>query len=456
MVDLKIRWIVATLVAAAVVLSGSSAFADDDDLLRVVVVDIPDGDNRIVADELSHIEGLELMPYDDFIDEVQSRAFNPDTILDNSSDLSWVMDGSNIGLIINFEVEDDQAYRVDFITEEDASSEHDFLADRNAEGAVVRGGAAIIRLELEQFLGERPQIVAEALAQADPAQQDDVDDDDDDADAVDPGSLDPEAMRQAAAEDEEAMREMLSRDWLWLRAHGRLFQKDFSAAAREAVYTHKSGGFPGYELEVEAFPLGMNNPDMADTGFYASLNHGLYGLTIVDETGDEPEEQDASVNNLTLEAGAVYRLDSPLDQDNRQLRFRIGGRYEAFSVEDNPEVPSTAVASLVLGTRLVLPLLTDELALTAGADIAPLAFFTTGEELFGEQSFSYGFGAELGAIYEVMDGGFLSGGYTFRMMRSDFDGAGEPFGHEAHPVSFEDSEVFDLNQGLRLGFIYQY
>lgn len=87
----------------------------------------------------------------------------------------------------------------------------------------------------------------------------------------------------------------------------------------------------------------------------------------------------------------------------------------------------------------------------------PLAVFTRGEELFGGDSMTYGFGSELGMMYEVMDNGFLSAGYNFRMMRSRFSDGGEPFNDdEESPLIFEDSEVFDLNQGLRAGFVYQY
>ena len=453
-------WSVAASIIALMMLCSSVALADDsDETLRIAVMEVPDGGDERVADTIADIGTIELMGYDDFVEQVESRAFNIDTILDEPSDLGWVMDGSDIDLIIDFVEESDEDYRVRFITAEDADSEHDFLADRGQDGSIRRGGAMVVRFELEEFLGTRPDVVGAAIDDATEEADDDDADDADDVDDERPAAegADPEAFRRDAAADEDALKERLSRDWLWVSAHGRWFQRDFSAAAQQAVYTYNSGGFPGIELDVQAFPFGQSNPDMASVGAYGRYDHGFYTLSVTDTRGDEDEQYDVSVSNLMLEGGVTYRLDSPLDEGNRQLRFKLGGRYESFSVDDNPEVRSTALASAVVGTRLVLPIGVDEFAITAGVDVMPLAAFTRGEELFGGDSMTYGFGSELGMMYEVMENGFLSAGYNFRMLRSQFSDDGEPFNDdEESPLIFEDSEVFDLNQGLRAGFVYQY
>lgn len=454
------KWWLLSAVAALVTLVSVPAMADDEESLRVVLIEVSDGSDEVVAQTLDdELSGLDIRSYEWFVDEVQARAFNPDQVVDEPSDLSWVMDGGDIDLIIDFSEADDEDYRVRFITAEDAQSEHEFLADRGHDGVIRRGGATVIRLELEEFLGMRDDLLAEAMAAAESADEDDDPKEDeageDEEDDID--LSDPEAMRRAAAADDEELREALSRDWLWARVYLRMFQKDVSAAADNAVFTHSTGAFFGYELDVEAFPFGQNNPDLMETGFYANFNHGFYSMEIDDLSGEQPETIDVSVNNLTVEGGALYRLDSPLDDSNRQLRFKLGGRYDTYSVTDNPAVPSMSMISMVLGTRLVLPVGVEDFAVTAGLDISPVAFFGTGREIFGADSFSFGFGSELGAIFEVFENGFLSGGYSFRLVHSDFSDAGDPIDEEADdPLVFTDSNVFDLNHGLRAGFVYQY
>lgn len=446
----KRLWLLAITMVVALAWSAPAVADEEAEQLRVALTEVPGGGENVVARQLGEISGVDVMYPDEFVDEVESRAFDPETILDDPSDLEWVMDGGDIGIVIDFEEAGETEYRVRFITAEDARPEHDFLTDRGADGSMSRGGAALVRLELQDFVDRQPDVVTEALGDVEVADDEEADEEDDEPVA------DPDALREAAAEDEAERREIFARDWLWFAGHLRIFQKDFSAAAPQAVYTLNSGGFFGYELDVEAFPFSPMNPDLAPGGFYVNYNHGLYDLTIEDRSGEEVEEHEVSINNLTLEGGALYRLDSPLDDSNRQIRFKLGGRYETFSVTENPEIPSTSMTSLVLGTRLVLPVGAERFAIKASADATPVARFSQGAQLFGSESFSYGFGAELGMLVELMDGGFLSGGYTFRMMYSDFEGEGDEVFDEARSLVFEDSEVFDLNHGLRLGFVVQY
>ncbi len=426
----------------------ATAVADDEKTpFRVVVIEAPGGGTEVVEAAIEDIPNLEVRSYDWFVEQVQARAFNINRVVDTPSDLVWVMDGSKIDLVIDIKEESAEDFQIRFIVADGAQTEREFLADRGHDGAMRRGGAALVRFELEDHLQVRPELLAPA-PEVDEEPEEDVRPER----AVD--EADPEAMRRRAAQDREDLKERLSRDWIWLRAHGRWFQKDFSVAARDAVFTYRSGGFFGFELDAEIFPFGMNNPDMTEAGFYATYNHGFYGLVETNEEGEALQEM--SVNNLTIEGGALYRLDSPLEESNRQLRFKIGARYDVFSITDNVSIPSTALVSFILGTRLVLPVFLDEFAVTASLDIAPGALFIEGAQFFGRESFTYGFGSELGILYEVFDNGFLSAGYSFRLLRTDFSGDGEPLGGEDNPVVFSESEAFDLNQGLRAGFVYQY
>lgn len=446
------HWLVFGMVLLAFSLGGTTAWADDDEApepFRIVVLEAPGGGTEVVEEAIEDIPNLELRSYEWFGEQVEARAFNIDDVVDTPSDLVWVMDGSDIDLVIDIKEASEQDYQIRFIVADGAETEREFLADRGQDGQMRRGGAALIRFELEDFLQVRPTFSA--------PEPEASDDDEDDEDARPERAIDesdPGAMRQRAAQDREDLKERLSRDWIWVRGHGRWFQKDFNVAARDAVFTYRSGGFFGFELDAEVFPFGMNNPDMTETGFYLNYNHGFYSLVETDEEGEELQE--LSVNNLSLEGGALYRLDSPLDDSNRQLRFKIGARYDAFSISDNASIPSTALVSFVLGTRLALPVFFDGFAVTASVDISPAALFLEGGQFFGADSFTYGFGSELGILYEVFDNGFLSAGYTFRLLRTDFTGDGETLGAEDNSVVFSESDAFDLNQGLRAGFVYQY
>ncbi len=460
MIGKRRNWVVALWSMAAVILWSGMAVAEDEAALRVVVVDGQQEGTQAVADTLRDMGGMDIRSVDWFEDQVSSRAFNVDTILDNPSDLGWVMSGSSIDLIVDIREDSDEDFEVRLITAEEAEVEHRFLADRGSDGGMRRGGAAIIQLELERFLDRRPDVVAGALQEAeeDAERQAEERQDEDEADGGEaPVAADPQALREQAAADADELREILSRDWLWIKGYGRLLNKNFSVAAADAVYVYNSGMFAGYELDIEAFPFGQTDPDLEQAGVYANFVHGRYSLNIVEDTEDGEEAASLSVNDLTLEGGAMYRLDSPVEATNRQLRFKLGGRYERFSVSENPLIPTTSMVSVVLGTRLVLPVQIDQLAVTAGLDIMPLGFFGAGSELFGADSFSFGFGSELGVLFEVFDNGFISAGYHFRMMRTEFEAEGEAVNEEGgEPLVFVDSDAFDLKHGLRAGFVFQY
>ncbi len=428
---------------------------EDEEQLRVVITAEEEGVASVIQERLEAMGDLEVRSEEWFEQQVTSRAFNVDTIMDDPSNLGWVMGGSNIGLIIDVRVDSEEDYDVRLVTAEESRVAHSFLADRAPGGGMRRGGAAIVQLEMEEYLDRRPGALAAAVAEAEAEAA--AREDDEDADSDSPSeTMDPQALREQAAADADELLEALSRDWLWVGAYGRVNNKNLSVAAPEAVFVYNSGVFGGYELDVQAYPFGQSDPDLVSAGTYLNFRHGFYSLGLVQEGEDGEEATSISVTDLALEGGAMYRLDSPVDGSNRQLRFKLGGRYERFSVDENPVIPTTSMVSVVLGTRVALPMGVDELAVTAGVDIMPLGFFGAGSELFGASSFSFGFGSELGVTYEVLDNGFLSAGYEFGMMRTDFSEAGEPVGEEGDELVFVDSDAFDLKHGLRVGVVYQY
>lgn len=439
------------MVTALVLMLAAPAMADDDEFL-VVVTALEDGSDRNVQRELSEIPGVRVQSHEWFARQVESRAFRVDRVLNDLDDLEWVMEGAGIDLVITFEERDESDYRVRLIRAENVRSPIEFLADRGHDGAIRRGGAMVIRYELEELLDVRPDARAAAPAPAEVDEEDEV------------GAMDPESLRQRAAAEHRARREELSRNWLWVRGFGRFQQKDFTVAVYghenidDAVYSFQSGGMPGVSLEVEAFPFGRNDPDEFSAGFYGRYDHAFHGLTITlpDETRIE-----VPINDISMEFGALYRIDTPLDEDRRQIRLKVGMRYDLYSVSDDIVVPSTSMLSPVLGTRLVIPIAIPEFAIVSNLDVMPIAMFQRNNEIFGKDSFSWGFGADVGLQFEIFANGTISLGYDFQFFRSYFDDEGEVLDEAGGdlPVfeeAFFNAEVYDFSHGLRVGFIFHY
>lgn len=416
----------------------STGSAETETKLRVTLTEIPGGGGDQVGMAINEIEGVESFPTEWFYQQVRGRAFQPDGIADRPSDLVWVMRGGNVAILLDFQEDGEDEYLVRLITPEEGLPVKEFHVDRGESGP-TRGAVRLVVAEMERFIGV-------TVVASEPREEVVVDE----RTAREAEAEDPEVVRQRAAEERAARAAELSSDWLWARAHFRLFQRNFTAAGANAVSTFNSAAFPGLELDVEAFPFVLGNPDMIEPGVYVTYNHGFDGLVLRNEAVDPPVEESLTVHNLSIEGGMIYRLDSPLEESMRQLRFKIGGRFESFSVPENPVLRSTSLVSMVVGTRLVLPVgLVDRFAVTAAVDVVPFATFMNGAEHYGENSYTYGFGSEMGFVFEVMDNLFLSSGYTFRVLRSNFEGEGEE-------GIFLNSEVFEMNQGLRAGIVYQY
>lgn len=453
----KMKWFMGLALGLLMLVLALPAYAEEEAReFRIALTEIPGGGEARVQEALQEVPTFDVRSSEWFEQQVRGRAFRVPGVTERPSDMMWVIRGSSIDVVVVFVEDGEDEYLVKLLTARDGTSEYEFHVDRGDDGP-TRGGARLVRIEIERF-----------------ASGDVVTQTDDDVDLVDASLVgdetdaagqeaqrerrDPEAIRQEAAREQAALEERLSRDWLWARVHFRLFQNDFSAAGTDSVYSYDSM-FPGFELDIEAFPFVLGNTDLVQAGFYVTYNHGFDGITIADSR----TEVEYGINDLTLEGGAIYRLDSPLDESNRQVRFKLGARYESFMVSSRRRTAATeedalrnpiavfqtrSLVAVVLGLRLVQPVFVEEFAITAGVDIAPIAFFGAGAELFGETSFSYGFGTELGMVYEMVDNFFLSAGYTFRLTRSDFEGISE--------TAFIDSDLFNLHRGLRAGLVYQY
>ncbi len=417
--------------------------------VRVVVLDVPEGGTERLLTELQSVEGLDVRDSDWFMGQVKGRGFRAETIMERAGDLRWVMSGSSIDFLLHVVLnEEETGYIAHFIEAQSGQPQKSVQVDKSESG-LSGAGASFLRLETERLTG-----IVKAVG-AEPRAEESVSLLEDEVEASD----DPEVVRARAASEKQAIADRLKRDWLWLRGGFRLTGKDTLVASRpidkdtfdpKGTYAYPSNMMAGMELDIEAYPFSLSNPEMASAGIYANYYHGFDSAQIPLEDGDILS---LPIHHFGIEGGAIYRMDSPLGTAssliNQQVRFKLGVRYTASAVGENEYVPSLSMVSLVLGTRLSFPVGMSGLAVWANADLVPLAFVGNQQLLFGQSSHSYGFGTELGFLYEFMPKLGASVGYGFQMIRSGYQGEGELDG-------FVDALAFELVQGLRIALTYQY
>ncbi len=408
--------------------------------VRIVVLDVPEGGTERLFSELQSIDNLDVRDFTWFMSQVKGRGFRADTILDKPSDLRWVMSGSDINFMLRVVLnEEENGYIAHFIEAESGTPRRSVPVDLSESG-LSAAGAAFLKLETERITGAvsvgNKSDKAEGVALLD--------------EEVEISADDPEVVRAQAAGAKKAVLDRLKRDWLWLRGGFRLIGKDVLVASSSKTYLYASGMMPGLELDVEAYPLSLSNPDMASAGMYLNYYHGFETIEIPLVNGDILT---LPINHFGIEGGAIYRMDSPLEGKtsltSKQVRLKLGARYTALAVGENEEIPSSSVVSIVLGARLVFPAGMPGLAIWVNADLVPVAFAGSQAQLYGQASHSYGFGTELGLLYEFYPGLGAAVGYGFQAIRTGYTGEGILDG-------FEDSLAFELVQGMRISLVYQY
>ena len=249
-------WAWATLVVVAMTFSSVGALADEDSgSTRIVVTGLADGGTQTVLSELRSVPDVDLRSHSWFIRQVESRAFDPDTILENPSDLEWIMDGGGIDLVIAFEELSDEDFQVRFLISDGGRTEREFLADRGSDGSIRRGGAMVIRHELLGFLETYSPAPAAAQPEEEPAMPQEAQTSPDD---IRDDISDAEAFRRQAAREHQEMLERYDRDVLWLRFHGR-----FRMAEEAGFADSELSQFFGFRLDGEVFPFSTSDSDPA-------------------------------------------------------------------------------------------------------------------------------------------------------------------------------------------------
>lgn len=435
-----VLFLLATMLVLTAVFSTDVAAQPQPKPVRIVVLEVPGGGSDRLFSEIQSIDNLDVRDITWFMNQVKGRGFRADTIFEKPSDLRWVMSGSDINFMLRVVLnEDETGYIAHFIEAESGQPRRSVPVDMSESG-LSAAGAAFLKLETERITG-----VVSVANQSEKSESVVILDDEAEVPADE-----PEVVLAKAAKAKQAVRDRLQRDWLWLRGGFRLIGKDVLVASASETYSYASGMMPGFELDVEAYPLSLSNPEMASAGLYLNYYQGFETVQVLLENDDILS---LPINHLGIEGGAIYRLDSPLDGENsltsRQVRLKLGARYTASLVGENDVIPSTSVVSIVVGARLVFPVGMPGLAMWANADLVPIAFAGSQAQLYGQTSHSYGFGTELGFLYEFYPKLGAAVGYGFQMIRTGYTGAGLLDG-------FEDSLAFELVQGMRISLVYQY
>jgi hypothetical protein len=429
-------WTLAAFVFVAVGVTCATAQAQEDEgPIKMVVLNVPGGGSDALIEQIEQLEGIEIKRQGWFLEQIQARGFQPKGIMKRPDDVKWLMDGAELDYILYLSVEGETSYEARLVGPEKGETVFSFPIDRTPDG-LSAAGARSMKREVRDYLEEQRRKNQPEPEEPEIAQ-------------VDETEPDAEEMRKKASQDKDSARDALSSGWLTLKAGGAMLRRDLHmAGANEAVLAYTSAFYPGLALGVEAFPLGMSNPEFAGIGFYADYTHGFDSVVVLDGEGQEAE---ASIGHIEVEGGLLYQLGDALElskSNEARMHLVVGLRHSSFGLPENASLPSISYTAALVGARVSRPAFSDNFHLQAGAEISPIGVFGGAAEQFGETSSTYGFGANLGGKFQATDDIGINIDYKFQLQRTVFEGSGE--------AGFEDASGFELVQGLTGGLFYLY
>lgn len=424
------------LALGAVALPASPAHAQNS-TTKMAVLDVPGGGSQLLVDAIGQIDDLEIKRQGWFLEQITSRGFQPKGIMKRPEDVKWVMKGADLDYILYLAAKDDTSYQGRLVARTSGETEFQFPVDRTPDGLSAAGARSVYR-EVAGYL-EKQRAAAQQQAQKaqKQAQQPQVA-------TVD----DPNEVKRQATEQKSAAQQKLSKNWLVASLRGNLLRRDLHVSGlNEAVLSYTSVYYPGVAVSFDAFPFGQSNLEYASVGIYADYTQGFDSVPVQTVDG----EKTISVGHLMLEGGLMYQLGDAValkDSNEAKVNLTLGVRYANYSADANDSLPSVGHTSIVIGGQVRRPMFSENFELLIDANIIPYGFYGTGAELFGETSYTYGFGAELGGMYHATDDLGLVFGYGLDVQRTLFEGEGE--------AEFVDAGAFELVQGLTAGLFYEY
>lgn len=425
--------------ALAIVLAPSTAFAQDEEEKRnVIIMPVPYGGTKMLAKKIYALENTSPYPKKWFDEKVESRGFQPDGILQNKKDLRWVMDRTNIALIIDFAYDEETAlYTVFFYSPKNGEITKEFEVGSDEDGLTEEGADKITREALAFMEGGDPASNSEPTEEKDPDKEDEEE-------------LDAKALREKAIADQEKKNAELPTDFLMAAAQIRMTKHDLLiGGSNGAVTNYTSTFYPGYDVNFEVFPLVFAGADVTAIGFHAHFQQGFDSVGVLDPDTMQPVT--LKVRQLQVDGGLSYRLDTPRKMGSTEsfirARLRAGVRHIRNTIDENAVIPSTSSTALVIGGHVGYPLF-GAFSLQGGVEFVPFAAWGLNEAQFGETSFTYGMGSHIGGTYLFTDNLGFTFSYNFNLYRTLFEGIGT--------ANFEAANAFDFYQGINAGVHIQY
>ena len=424
--------------ALLVVFTPSLAMAQEEEKRKVIIMPVPYGGTKMLAKKIYALENTSPYPKKWFDEKVESRGFQPDGILQNKKDLRWVMDRTNISLIIDFAYDEETAlYTVYFYSPRSGEIAKEFEVGSDEDGLTEDGADKITEEALAFMEGGDPG------AKADPDEEKDPDEDEDE-------ELDAKALREKAIADQEKKNAELPTDFLMAAAQLRMTKHDLLiGGSNGAVTNYTSTFYPGYDVNLEVFPLVFAGADVTAVGFHAHFQQGFDSVGIQD--AETMQAVTLKVNQLQVDGGISYRLDTPRKMGSTEsfirARLRAGVRHIRNTIDENGVIPSTSSTALVIGGHVGYPLF-GTFSLQGGVEFVPFAAWGLSEEQFGESSFTYGMGSHIGGTYLFTDNLGFTFSYSFNLYRTLFEGTGT--------ANFIEANAFDFYQGINAGVHIQY
>jgi len=417
---------------------------------RLVVLNVPGGGTDSLRSQLVSIEGIALETQEWFVDAIKRHDLSPNGIMTDRERLRTVMQKSDIDYLLYLEPDEDH-YTAKLLEGPEVAAVVELEVER-VDGGLPSSGAETVCEQMTAFFSSEDVggtvMIEDSTGETSEDEETSGGEETSEGEA---GSGDGAAAARSGTESESREAGHLDGPVVWwATARGRLFRRNFTVAGvGNALLTYTSGFYPGFELEVEVFPVAGAESLSAPLGIYATYNHGFE--TLPGSPGGEGTPTGAiSATHLESEVGLAARLGGrlpagPLGSISR-LRLSVGGHLAWFVVEANDQLPTTSTVSAALGGRLTEQLVGDRLAVRAGLKLFPFTTFLKGGGLFGDSSYTNGFAARLGLLYAISDHVGLVGGYRFRLHHSRFRGQGAS--------GFRNAEAFELVQGIDVGIQY--
>lgn len=407
-------------------LSTNALAQDEDDTpkVKIVIMTIPGGGTRTLADELKSLPSTELHPESWFDRQVKKRGFNVKKIMKNTKDLKWVMSGAKIDLILRFKRNRKKTnLYVGFVGPDTAKVSKTIKLTLNKEEGFTESQAKEIKTQVQAFLKTR----YDSLKPKEPPKETTPKETTpkETTPNTDPNTNITTPLPPAKQNDH----------WIWLHGSGRLIKRDLSVGGRNgAVLNYQSAFYPGYQVKVEMTPA-RGTP----LGLYVDFTHGFDSINVTD---NNDQQQTLPLTQLRFEGGAGYYLD----EQNFKIRLCVGGRWASYSIEQNDALPSTSQTAILVSGRFIYPLM-PIVQVYGGIELMPLAFWGEGMEQFGTEASTYGMGTSLGLVIDATRDLGIQVNYGFEMYRTVFTGNGS--------ADFEEARGFELIQGLQAGIVYR-